>query len=56
MLRPRDLVGNEYVVQATTDRGPFERRVIAFDPDDARAQILEYCRMEELVPVLLVVR
>lgn len=51
MLRPRDFVGLEYIVQIMTDVGHFARLVTAFDREDAIAQMMEYCRAENLEPL-----
>lgn len=51
MLSPRDFVGVDYIVQIMTEVGQFARLVKAFDRDDAVAQMMEYCRAEELEPL-----
>lgn len=51
MLRPRDFVGIDYVVQIMTEVGQLVRLVTAFDREDALAQMMEYCRAEDLEPL-----
>lgn len=51
MLRPRDFVGIDYIVQVMTDAGEIARLVTAFDREDAVSQMMEYCRAEALEPL-----
>ncbi|HEY4510751.1 MAG TPA: hypothetical protein VJG29_00050 [Candidatus Paceibacterota bacterium] len=46
MLRPRDFVGVEYFVSVKTDYGDIWRRIVAFDQEDALAQLIAYCEEE----------
>lgn len=56
MLRFRELVGRDYLVQAVTHLGAMQRWMMAFDRDDARDQVREYCRAEGLVLLEIGVR
>ncbi len=46
MLRPSDLVGRQFLVQAQTPMGVYQRLIKAFDAQDAREQMMAYLTSE----------